>query len=230
MRFDDKGLLSFCQTSSLGRELCKDERFWELRFINKFGNIASKYKPETRSWRNHYLKVITDLDVYSKDPWKIFDIISWDISNEADMETVMVLDKDILGGESLKIHRIKDASENIKNVYWLSNLGKEVKIAYPQDRYQDLEPVIKTYKSEKGFTPAEVLKLIFEYYDSPITKQELQELQDQDVDYANEYTLEAAEMEEVTRYDIIEGLSFFEGFAEINQDEYKNVKFLRLGS
>lgn len=59
----DKDLLNICQTDVYFSKICKNSTFWRERFISIFGPYAAKYKPENRSWRQHYLKVIRDINI-----------------------------------------------------------------------------------------------------------------------------------------------------------------------
>jgi hypothetical protein len=38
---------------------------------------ASKYKPEGRSWKNHYMQTVIDLEIFKEDPVKFLDYIAW---------------------------------------------------------------------------------------------------------------------------------------------------------
>lgn len=59
----DKDLLNICQTDVYFSKICKNDIFWRERFISIFGPYAAKYKPQNRSWRQHYLKVIRDINI-----------------------------------------------------------------------------------------------------------------------------------------------------------------------
>ena len=59
---DDRDLFNVCsQKNKYIQKLCSDKYFWRDRFIRKYGEKASQYKPEERSWKNHYLQVKIDL-------------------------------------------------------------------------------------------------------------------------------------------------------------------------
>ena len=74
---DDRSLLNYCMTNKKGSELCKDEGFWRRRFISKYGENAAKYKPVQRTWRQHFLKILIDLDKFSTNPERFLTYILW---------------------------------------------------------------------------------------------------------------------------------------------------------
>jgi len=77
MELNDRDLLSLCSTNKEIYNLCNNETFWRNRFIKRFGDAAAKYKPVDRKWKNHYMKVVIDLDMFSKDPWWFLQYIQW---------------------------------------------------------------------------------------------------------------------------------------------------------
>lgn len=79
-QLDDKTLLETFIAGKYNKEIHKiysDESFWKNRFISKYGLEASKYKPVNRSWRDHYLHVIIDLERFAAIPMQFFDSILW---------------------------------------------------------------------------------------------------------------------------------------------------------
>jgi hypothetical protein len=74
---DDRSLLNACATNKYAYNICKNESFWRDRFISRFGNEVTKYKPEERSWKNHYMQVIIDLSLFSKNPMNFLKHIVW---------------------------------------------------------------------------------------------------------------------------------------------------------
>lgn len=77
MELDDRDLLSLCSTNKEIYNLCNNETFWRKRFIKRFGKTAAEYKPADRKWKNHYMKVVIDLDMFSRDPWQSLRYIQW---------------------------------------------------------------------------------------------------------------------------------------------------------
>ena len=200
-KMGDRDLFSFCKVNKHINTLCKNETFWRNRFVSRFGLHASEYKPQNRSWRTHYLKVVADLDLES--PWSFFDDISWTINRDPK-------DIDFLGSKLIPLER---ASEKQVHRYWMLELGKEITISYPADRWGDFSDVVKTYKSTKEFTPHEVLKLVYQFYHSPAK-----------IGVEPEKDTEEEEDEKI-RLNIMGILIYFEGFRNID-----GVYHLMLGS
>jgi hypothetical protein len=206
----DRDLFNFCISDKYAASLCKNEDFWRNRFMSRFGKTAGKYKPEKRTWKNHYLKVVSVLDQYSKNRWDFFDLLSWNFKDEIEyIEKV---------GEGFISVNIEQAPEDIQILYWLLDLGKNIKLRFPIDRYGELEDIEREYKSEIYFTPYEVMKIIRKFYDEPLTRKELGEQKDVGNPYAEDYTLEDADKGEVKRYDMLS--FFFEGFCKDEDGVY----------
>ena len=94
-QLDDKSLLSMCLVDKSANKLCKNEYFWQNRFVNKFGSgIADK--PADKTWRIYYLQTIKILDE-NKDLNKLLiesaengklDLVKISLSNGADIHTL----------------------------------------------------------------------------------------------------------------------------------------------
>lgn len=223
---DDRDLFNFCLANKESSKLCQDQNFWRKRFEKKFGKEAMKYKPAKRNWKNHYLKVVYDLEEYSKYPQDFFEDLSWRISNQPNPRTIInVKDSNSTG----MLSKIANSPERLKNQYWLLNLGNEITIQYPIDRYDELELYGKTYKAPEGkyFTPHQVLTLVYNFYQEKITPDELEDLQEAEVEYSDDFTTEQAERGEVKRIDLMGDRQFFEGFV---REPGTTVYMLELGS
>ena len=199
---NDKDLFSLCMVDKYANSLCKVESFWMNRFVNRFGDIAAKYKPENRTWRNHYLKVVSDIDL--TDPWSFLSDISWVITNPPKSTNVHINFDEL----------VKKSSETNKNLYWMLELGKDITLEFPVDRYGDIDYVKRRYKSDKEFTPAKVLQLVYDFYQEPVSRKELEMMQEKEVEFADEFELEDAVEGKVKRIDLMGGLQFFEGFTK----------------
>ena len=159
---DNESLLNYCLTNKYASDLCKDDNFWEKRFKNIFGELGTT-KPEKRSWKNHFLTVLYHLGKYEEEPWDFFGAISWLVNEPTEDIQYYIPPTPKL---------IKDQSEIVRNLYWFSQLGKEITIAYPIDKYQALTPIERIYKSNtKDFTPAMVLQLVYDFYKEHLTKE-----------------------------------------------------------
>ena len=55
---DDKSLLSFCQVSKYGNQLCKNETFWRNRLSHKYGEEILSFKSPERTYRDFYLNIV----------------------------------------------------------------------------------------------------------------------------------------------------------------------------
>jgi hypothetical protein len=221
---EDRDLFNYCLTDKYAAKLCKNEDFWRNRFLKRFGKVASEYKPKTRSWKNHYLKVVSDLDKYSANPWEFFNEISWNFRDEVRWRNLPNYQEFLDPSFRVQSYReIKYAPEEVQNVYWLLDLGKTVKIDYIIDRYDELDPIVEEYTSETYFTPHTVLEKVREFYNKPLTRSELEEQKDIGNPFADDYSLEEADRGEVKRIDML-GEPFFEGFYNSDKD-YHTIMF-----
>lgn len=157
---DDRDLISFCLSNKLANNLCQDENFWRNRFINKFGNKVTKYKPAERKWKKHYLTVISDLDESTEFPWREFRGYIWKISKPISKV------KGDIGGKTKPIHKLREYRQNI---FYLLPLGKNICLSLPLG-----ETYIKrNYTNEINFTPATVLELIYNFYQEPLSREDI---------------------------------------------------------
>lgn len=169
-KLDDESLFSFCLANKNMAKLCNNENFWRIRFIEKYGSEAAKYKPPQRKWKQHYLKMIVDLDTFSNNPWSFFGGLSWDVNTVP--ETVEY--------GTIKNLATTDNPEDelYHNLYWLLNLGDKVTISFPLYPGYYLHKTYttgKTKENEKGyFSPADILKLIYDFYQEDVTDKEYQ--------------------------------------------------------
>ena len=147
---NDHDLFSLCLADKHVNQMCKDEHFWRNRFISRFGQVD---KPRI-TWRKQYLTVVSHLDKWSRNPWKYFDKILWPISNPPHMT----------------INSNKD-----KITFSFLELGKEITLYFPVDRHYKRKYVKRVYKKEKDFIPMEVLNIIYNFYQEPISIDEYTE-------------------------------------------------------
>jgi hypothetical protein len=117
----DRELFNVCsQVNKYINYICKDESFWRNRFIKKYGNIAIQYKPENRTWRNHYLQVVIDLERFSKNPIEFFNYIIW----YKDLEHSFYKESQGMSYSDTKIFHLKDAPEWVMTNLYLLDLGE----------------------------------------------------------------------------------------------------------
>lgn len=111
---DDKSLFRACSTNKYLFRICNAEpSFWKNRYMAKYGEMAAKYKPKDRSWKNHYMQTVIDLDRFSENPAKFFDYIAWGDS----IENSFFLYK----GEVIPFLK---APEWVMTNFWLLDLGE----------------------------------------------------------------------------------------------------------
>jgi len=187
MLLDDETLLKTCRIDKYASKLCNDETFWYNRFISKFGTEASKYKPAYRTWKKHYLVVISDLDKFSPDPWKFFNLIYWDFESPI---MIKIVDH---------AYPIKEVSESLQNTYWLLNLGNKITLTFGDT----INTNKRKYVSSTYFTPAKILELIRDYYQEPLTLDELAREGMGGNPISLNFTLEEAEKGNVKRIDML---------------------------
>ena len=78
MDLDNSDLVKICATNKRLYDICNNyPSFWRNKFIKDYGEHAASYKPENRSWKNHYMTVFIDLQQYKNDPIKFLDVIAW---------------------------------------------------------------------------------------------------------------------------------------------------------
>lgn len=73
-KLNDRDLLNVCLTNREINKACKNENFWRERFINRFDSTSlkhmkmqdypSKYKKDTETWRDFYLKFLKYTEDY----------------------------------------------------------------------------------------------------------------------------------------------------------------------
>ena len=77
MELDDNDLISICATNRELYRICNvDQSFWRNRYVKQYGEEAAKYKPEGRSWKNHYMQTYIDLHKFPN-PIDFLSHIAW---------------------------------------------------------------------------------------------------------------------------------------------------------
>ena len=78
MELSNSDLVKLCATNKRMYEICNNyPSFWRNKFVKDYGENAAEYKPENRSWKNHYMIVFIDLQKYKKYPMQFLSIIAW---------------------------------------------------------------------------------------------------------------------------------------------------------
>lgn len=202
-KLDDRSLLNLCSVyNKYIHSLCSNEDFWRNRFIKVFGAVASEYKPVDRKWKRHYLTIIMYLDELLQpdsdiagDPFEFFGSFVQGHIGEDDFYKEVT--------ESIgTLHEMYQVG------YWLLNLGNNIKIEYQVDRYDEIDPIIREYTSDTHFTPAQIVKIISDFYNEPVSAEELLQQQAADNPHADGLTAEDANAGLIKRKNLVN--MFFE--------------------
>ena len=77
MELDDRDLIRTCATNRELRRICNvDQGFWRNRYVKQYGEHAASFKPEGRSWKNHYMQTYIDLHKFPN-PIDFLSHIAW---------------------------------------------------------------------------------------------------------------------------------------------------------
>ena len=191
---DDASLVNFSLTCKQANLFLNNESFWINRLMNMYGNKAIEIKPHLRSFKQHYYKIVSDLDWIWENPWYIFDQFNWNI-RQNDFEKI-----------------IKNRIERQKHLFYFTNLGKEFRMAFPIDIYTR-KHVVKNYVSNTYFKPPDIFKIVYEFYSKPITKEDYFKQIELGNPYIADYTLEDVKSGNVSLLDLF-GCSYIEGFSK----------------
>ena len=78
MDLDNSELVKICATNKRMYDICNNyPSFWRNKFLKDYGEHAASYKPENRSWKNHYMTVFIDLQKFETNPIDFFNFIVW---------------------------------------------------------------------------------------------------------------------------------------------------------
>ena len=139
MDLDNADLVKICATNKRMYDICNNyPSFWRNKFIKDYGQHAASYKPENRSWKNHYMTVFIDLQKFMKNQMDFFNFIAWknDIEGSFFIDTVQK-----------KLVPLKEAPEWVMNNLYL--------LVLQSLRVQDREGVVREYQN---ITPVELLQ------------------------------------------------------------------------
>jgi hypothetical protein len=213
----DRDLFQFCLSNKDAAELCRSETFWRNRFYNKYESLFPDFdiitlKPNYETWKKFYLYAVVNLEEYNDKNWSFLNIIDWDVNTD----TVRRFMSNSYLFESQRSSELK---------FWLLNLGTEMTLVLPRDRYEELElfriPISAATYGVPYFTPQLILNIVYQFYQEPITVEELRLQKEIENPYAEDYTEAQAEQGKITRLDLI-GQRFYEGVAKDGSD----VEFL----
>ena len=118
MDLSNADLVKLCVTNKRMYEVCNNyPSFWRNKFVKDYGEHAAQYKPDNRTWKNHYMTVFIDLQKYKKNPTSFFINIAW----KEDVDHSFFVDYD-----NKKLVPLKDAPEWVMNNLYLSYMNKVV--------------------------------------------------------------------------------------------------------
>ena len=110
MELDDKDLIKTCATNRELYRICNvDQSFWRNRYVKQYDEEAAKYKPEGRSWKNHYMQTYIDLHKFPN-PIDFLSHIAW--RENVDKSIFVDYDREALVS-------LKDAPEWVMNNLYL---------------------------------------------------------------------------------------------------------------
>ena len=151
---DDQSLLNACMTDKYLAKICQYEPFWYGRYLKNFGEEPAKYKPKERTWKQHYLKTLVDLDKF-KEPVQFFRNILWDVKNGFN-QSFYVVRGDF--SKILEIHPLTEAPDWVINNLFLLKLNISVLVA------EDPQKPDVVAKKFSNISPIALLKTVSLYY------------------------------------------------------------------
>jgi hypothetical protein len=179
----NEDLIKVCATNKRMYEICNNySSFWRNKFVKDYGEQGAQYKPENRSWKDHYITVFIDLEKFKKDSIKFFDYIAW----KENIDNSFFIDI-----PNKKYSPLKYAPEWVMNNLYLLNI-KKLKVMERGQRdmieYINIKPIEFFQKRPAknhylvGFTPIHLDNIVYTNYTSPtelniwLTKMDLSEL------------------------------------------------------
>jgi len=147
---DDASLFKACSANRYLFRICNAEpSFWRNRYVKKYGEMAAKYKPKDRSWKNHYMQTVIDLEIFRKDPVKFLDHIIWGGTIENSF---------FLPPNSKSKIPFIEAPEWAMTNFWLLDLG-EIKIDSSM-----IGDFLLNYETYSHLTPHDLLTKLWDKY------------------------------------------------------------------
>ena len=135
MDLSNSDLVKVCATNKRMYAICNNyPSFWRDKFVKDYGEHAAQYKPEDRSWKNHYMKVFIDLQKYKTDPTKFLYNIIW----KDNFDNSYFIDY-----EKQKFVPLKEAPEwVINNLYLLNIDGLKIHhFGQSLKEYKNIKPI-----------------------------------------------------------------------------------------
>jgi len=139
----DRDLFNVCSIKNKYiQRICNDKIFWMNRFIKTFGQEASLYKPEDRTWKTHYLQTIIDLE--SLTPIEFFQNAVWDVKNQ---KGYFAIRDQSPFANLIELIPMKEAPEWFKVYFWLKKFDITIEEGTETKTYKNITPaeLVKQY-------------------------------------------------------------------------------------
>ena len=133
MDLNNSDLVKICATNKRMYDICNNyPSFWRNKFVKDYGEHATQYKPENRSWKNYYMTVFIDLQKYKTNPEKFLHNIVWK----------NISDGFFIDYKNQKLVPLKEAPEWVMNNLYLLNID-EITIYYDgkDNKHKNIKPV-----------------------------------------------------------------------------------------
>ena len=133
MDLSNSDLVKICATNKRMYDICNNyPSFWRNKFVKDYGEYAAQYKPDNRSWKNHYMSVFIDLQKYKSDPMKFM----WHIAWKDNVDNSYFIDY-----QNKKLIPLKEAPEWVMDNLYLLNIDK-INIHYRGNvEYKNVKPI-----------------------------------------------------------------------------------------
>ena len=133
MELSNSDLVKLCATNKRMYAVCNNyPSFWRNKFVKDYGEHAAKYKPENRSWKNHYMRVFIDLQKYKSDPMKFM----WHIAWKGNVDNSYFIDY-----QNKNIIPLKEAPEWVMNNLYLLNIDNISLLYRGIVEYKNVKPI-----------------------------------------------------------------------------------------
>ena len=145
MELSNMELVKVCATNKRMYDVCnKYPSFWRNKFVKDYGEHAAQYKPENRSWKNHYMTVFIDLQKYKKNPMQFLSNIAW----KDNVNSSYFIDE-----QTKKRVPLKEAPEWVMNNLYLLNIDT-VKFPHNKTEYKNIKPIeiLQKRNNKNGYT------------------------------------------------------------------------------
>ena len=140
MELSNSDLVKICATNKRMYDVCNNyPSFWRNKFVKDYGEHAAHYKPESRSWKTHYLQVFIDLQKFKNEPTQFFEFFK-NIAWRNNVDESYFIEKN----DKVKFILLKEAPEWVMNNLYLLNIDnikfKDLN-GHVQEEYKNIKPI-----------------------------------------------------------------------------------------